>query len=42
MDSGGRVVGIATAKVVMDGAESLAFAIPVQVPCSALVKCVQA
>jgi putative serine protease PepD len=42
VDAGGRVVGIATAKLVVDGAESLGFAIPVQVPCAALVQCVQA
>lgn len=42
VDSGGRVVGIATAKLGVEGAESLGFAIPVQIPCAALVRCVQA
>jgi S1-C subfamily serine protease len=39
VDGAGRVVGMATAKLVMDGAESLGFAIPVQVPCAQLVRC---
>ena len=39
VDGAGRVVGMATAKLVMDGAESLGFAIPVQVPCSQLARC---
>jgi putative serine protease PepD len=42
VDSMGRVVGIATAKIVMDGAESLGFAIPIQIACAGLVDCVQA
>ncbi len=39
VDGAGRVVGMATAKLVMEGAESLGFAIPVQVPCAQLVRC---
>ena len=42
VDGAGRVVGIATAKIVYDGAESLGLAIPVQVACAALADCVQA
>lgn len=42
VDQSGRVVGIATAKIVMDGAESLGLAIPVQVACAALGDCAQA
>jgi putative serine protease PepD len=42
VDGSGRVVGIATGKIVMDGAEALAFAIPVQVACGGLVVCAQA
>jgi putative serine protease PepD len=42
VDASGRVVGIATAKVIADGADSLGFAIPVQVACAALVECMQA
>lgn len=39
VDSRGRVVGIATAKLVADGAEALGFAIPVQTVCASLVEC---
>ena len=39
VDSRGRVVGIATAKLVADGAEALGFAIPVQTACGGLVEC---
>ena len=39
VDSRGRVVGIATAKLVADGAEALGFAIPVQTACAGLVEC---
>jgi putative serine protease PepD len=42
VDGAGRVVGIATAKLVYEGAESLGFAIPVQIACSAIVECAQA
>jgi putative serine protease PepD len=42
VDGSGRVVGIATAKLVVDGAESLGFAIPVQIACAGIVSCVQA
>ena len=42
VDSSGRVVGIATAKIVDDNADSLGLAIPVQIACGALVDCVQA
>ena len=34
VDSRGRVVGVATAKIVADGAEALGFAIPVQTVCA--------
>lgn len=42
VDSRGRVVGVATAKIVADGAEALGFAIPVQTVCASpvlLVRC---
>jgi putative serine protease PepD len=39
VDRQGHVVGIATAKLVVDGAEALAFAIPVQTACASLVVC---
>jgi putative serine protease PepD len=39
VDGRGRVVGIATAKLVADGAEALGLAIPVQTACAALVAC---
>lgn len=39
VDSRGRVVGIATAKLVADGAEALGFAIPVQTACAGMVAC---
>ena len=39
IDSYGRVVGIATAKLVYPGAEGLALAIPVAVACDSLVVC---
>ena len=42
VDGAGRVVGIATAKIVDDGADGLYFAIPVQVLCAGLAECVQA
>jgi len=42
VDAAGRVVGIATAKIVYDGADALYFAIPVQVLCSGLAECAQA
>jgi S1-C subfamily serine protease len=42
VDGEGRVVGIATAKIVMDGAESLGFAIPVEIACARLAGCAQA
>jgi S1-C subfamily serine protease len=42
VDGRGRVVGIATAKIVDDGAEGLGFAIPVEIACAAMVDCVQA
>jgi S1-C subfamily serine protease len=39
VDRQGHVVGIATAKLLADGAEALAFAIPVQTACASLVAC---
>ena len=39
VDRYGRVVGISTAKFVGDGAEGLAFAIPVQTVCASLATC---
>ena len=39
VDRQGRVVGVATAKLLADGAEALAFAIPVQTACASLVAC---
>ena len=39
VDRQGRVVGIATAKLLVDGAEALGFAIPVQTVCATLVTC---
>jgi putative serine protease PepD len=42
VDRQGHVVGIATAKLLADGAEALAFAIPVQTACASLVACAQA
>jgi S1-C subfamily serine protease len=42
VDRNGRVVGIATAKLLADGAEALGFAIPVQTACATLVVCAQA
>jgi len=42
VDRQGRVVGIATAKLLADGAEALGFAIPVQTACASLVACEQA
>lgn len=42
VDGRGRVVGIATAKIVDAGAEGLGFAIPVEIPCSGMVDCAQA
>lgn len=39
VDRQGRVVGIATAKLVADGAEALGFAIPVQTACASFVVC---
>ena len=42
VDTAGRVVGVATAKIVDDGAEGLGFAIPVELPCAAIVVCAQA
>jgi len=42
VDGAGRVVGIATAKIVDDGADGLYFAIPVQVLCAGLAECAQA
>ncbi|HET9410464.1 MAG TPA: trypsin-like peptidase domain-containing protein [Candidatus Dormibacteraeota bacterium] len=39
VDRQGRVVGIATAKLLADGAEALGFAIPVQTACASLVAC---
>ncbi len=42
VDHQGRVVGIATAKLLADGAEALGFAIPVQTVCASLVVCAQA
>lgn len=42
VDGAGRVVGIATAKIVDAGADGLYFAIPVQILCSGLVRCAQA
>ena len=39
VDRKGHVVGIATAKLLADGAEALAFAIPVQSACVSLVVC---
>jgi putative serine protease PepD len=42
VDTHGRVVGIATAKLLADGAEALGFAIPVQTACASLVACAQA
>lgn len=39
IDSRGRVVGIATAKLVYPGAEALSFAIPVGLACDRLVSC---
>lgn len=39
VDGRGRVVGIATAKLVADGAEALGLAIPVQTACAGLVAC---
>ena len=42
VDQQGRVVAIATAKIVGDGAEALGFGIPVQTACAGLVACAQA
>jgi hypothetical protein len=42
VDRKGRVVGIATAKLMADGAEALGFAIPVQNACATLAACAQA
>ena len=42
VDGSGRVVGIATAKIVEDRADGLGLAIPVQIACASLVDCVQA
>jgi putative serine protease PepD len=42
VDAKGRVVAIATAKLVGDGAEALGFGIPVQTACAGLVACEQA
>jgi putative serine protease PepD len=42
VDAKGRVVAIATAKIVGDGAEALGFGIPVQTVCASLVACAQA
>jgi len=42
VDGAGRVVGIATAKIVDDGADGLYFAIPVQILCAGLAQCAQA
>lgn len=42
VDSKGRVVGIATAKILDDNADSLGLAIPVQIACAELVDCAQA
>jgi S1-C subfamily serine protease len=42
VDRQGHVVGIATAKLLADGAEALGFAIPVQTVCASLVACAQA
>ncbi len=42
VDGEGRVVGIATAKIVYDGADGLYFAIPVQILCAGLARCAQA
>ena len=42
VDRQGRVVGIATAKLLADGAEALGFAIPVHTACASLVACAQA
>jgi putative serine protease PepD len=39
VDRQGRVVGIATAKLLADGAEALGFAIPVQTACASVVVC---
>lgn len=39
IDSDGHVVGVATAKLVADGAEALGLAIPVQTACASLVVC---
>ena len=39
VDSRGRVVGIATGKIVGNGADGLAFAIPVEMACAWLVVC---
>ena len=39
VDRRGHVVGIATAKLLADGAEALGFAIPVQTACASLVVC---
>ena len=41
-DQQGRVVGIATGKLVYPGSEGLGFAIPVQTACASLVACEQA
>jgi len=42
VDGAGRVVGVATGKIVENGADGLYFAIPVQVLCAGLAKCEQA
>ena len=42
VDGAGRVVGIATAKIVDAGADGLHFAIPVQILCAGLARCAQA
>lgn len=39
VDSGGRVVAVASAKIVGDGVEALSLAIPVQTVCLSLVTC---
>jgi putative serine protease PepD len=39
VDSHGRVVAVASAKLVGDGAEGLSLGIPVQVGCGSLVRC---
>lgn len=42
VDRVGRVVAVATAKLIGDGAEALGFGIPVQTACAVLVACIKA